>query len=301
MSSSSSSSSSASDPCSQYPAPPFPAQTQNWPGSDSLLSPLADHGENSYKGTGKLEGLTAIITGGDSGIGRAVAIAFAREGCSVSLSYLPQEEEDAKETEKHVKAAGRECLLIPGDISNDQQCKKIVDETVKKFGTISCLVNNAAYQGKAVDSIEDLDWDRVEFTMRTNIIAMFALCRYAVKHMKPGSTIINTGSIQAYQPSSSILDYATTKAAIVDFTKGLGQELIKKGIRVNCVAPGPIWTPLIAASFPADKNAQFGGSYPIGRPGQPAELAPAYVYLASKDSSYVIGEVLSVTGGKPTM
>lgn len=263
------------------------------------MNPRPDYGVESYKGYGRMKGKVAIVTGGDSGIGRAVCIAYSREGCDIVCSYL-NEHSDAEETRKHVEAAGRKCILVPGDISNDAQCKKIIDTCMKEFGRIDILVNNAAYQGKAADSFLDIDLDRIEYTFKTNIIAMFSLCKYSVPHMNKGSAIINTGSIQAYQPSNSILDYATTKGAIVAFTKGLAKELTEKGIRVNCVAPGPVWTPLVVASFPAEKIAEFGKNYPMKRPAQPVELAPAYVFLGSSDSSYVSGEILAVTGGQPT-
>jgi hypothetical protein len=293
-------SSSLPDPLTAYPKPPFQnASSQDWPGTDSKLDPKPDWGEQTYKGTGKLKDQIALITGGDSGIGRAVAIAFAREGADVALSYY-NEHEDAKETEKWIKDAGRRCLLLPGDLSSEAQCKKIVSETVAQFGRIDILVNNAAYQGKSVESIINIDRKRLEFTFNTNIIAMFTIVSAALPHIQKGGCIINTGSVQAYGPSPGILDYATTKAAIVGFTKGLAQELVPKGIRVNCVAPGPVWTPLVASSFDKKKLTTFGEKYPIGRPAQPAELAPAYVFLASQESRYVNAEVLSVTGGEVT-
>jgi len=302
MASSSSSSSSSGgnpDPRSQYPRPPFPNQKeQDWPGTESQMDPKADWGQTSYKGSGKLQGQVALITGGDSGIGRAVAIAFAREGADVAISYLPQEQADAEECKAMVETSGTKCLLLPGDLSDKAYCSKVVEDTVKHFGKINCLVNNAAYQGKATSGIHELTYERVMQTFTVNIVSFFEVSKTAVKHMKPGSTIINTGSIQAYDPSAPILDYACTKAAIVGFTKGLSGELVEKGIRVNCVAPGPIWTPLVAASFPKEKLKEFGGkNSPMKRPGQPAELAPAYVFLASDASSYTTGEVLGVTGG----
>jgi len=289
------------DPLLAGPRPPFKAQSQDSPGLESQMVPRPDFGYSSYKGSGKLQGKVAVITGGDSGIGRAVALAFAREGASIVISYL-NETEDAQEIQRIIKEEGHECILIPGDISEEAQCKKIIDETVSKFNRIDILVNNAAYQGKKVDeSIEGMSHDRVLYTFKTNIISMFDLTRYAIPHMPKGSAIINTGSIQAYRPFPGILDYATTKAAIVAFTKGLAQKLLEKGIRVNCVAPGPVWTPLVISSFSAEDNARYATTSPMKRPGQPRELAPAYVFLASNsDSSYVSGEILGVTGGGVT-
>lgn len=287
------------DPRSLYPQPPFKQQQeQEWPGSDAKMDPKPDWGEKSYKGTERMKGQVALITGGDSGIGRAVAIAFGREGADVAISYLPQEQADAEACQKMVQESGTKCILLPGDLSDPSYCSGIVEETVKQLGKITCLVNNAAFQGKSVQSLQELDYARVQKTFTVNIVSFFETSKAAVKHMKPGSTIINTGSIQAYDPSSSILDYACTKAAIVGFTKGLSGELVSKGIRVNCVAPGPIWTPLVASSFPKEKLEVFGEkNSPMKRPGQPAELAPSYVHLATQASSYVTGEVLGVTGG----
>jgi len=288
-------------PKDAHPKPPFPGQTQDPPGIEGKMNPRPDYGENTYEGNGKLKDQIAIVTGGDSGIGRAVCVAFAREGADIAVSYLPEEQSDAEETKKVVEAAGKKCLLLPGDITSEAQCKKIVDETVAKFGRVDILVNNAAFQGKSVKSFDDFTAERVAKTFHTNIISMFSLTRHCIPHMKPGGCIINTGSIQAYSPSYHILDYATTKGAIVAFTKGLAPELVSKGIRVNCVAPGPVWTPLIVQSFDAEKVSNFGKeNSPMNRPAQPGELAPAYVFLACKESQYVSGEVLGVTGGKPT-
>jgi len=288
------------DPMKAGPQPAFKPQEQDSPGFESKMDPIPDYGLDSYKGTGKLQDKIAVITGGDSGIGRAVALAYAREGATVVISYL-NEHDDAKEIQKAVEDSGQQCLLIPGDISEEAQCKHIIDTVVGKFKRIDILVNNAAYQGKQVEDITELDHKRVEYTFKTNIISMFDLVRYAVPHMPKGSAIINVASIQAYDPSAEILDYATTKAAIVGFTKGLADKLLEKGIRVNAVAPGPVWTPLVVASFPKSKNATFGSNYPIKRPAQPRELAPAFVFLAAgTDSSYVSGEILAVTGGKQT-
>jgi NAD(P)-dependent dehydrogenase (short-subunit alcohol dehydrogenase family) len=279
--------------------PPFPAETQDYPGIEAYMKPRPDYGEQTYKGYGRLKDRVAIVTGGDSGIGRAVCLAFAREGAHVVCSYLNEEEIDAQETKRVVEAAGRKCVLMPGDIASDAQCKRIVDEAVSNFGKIDILVNNAAYQGKAKFNVEELDHDRVVRTFMVNIVPMFDLVRYALPHMKPGSSIINVGSIQAYNPSHYILDYATTKGAIVTFTKGLAQQLIERGIRVNCVAPGPVWTPIIVQCFPPEKVKDFGKNSPMGRPAMPSELAPPFVFLASDESMYVNGEVLGVTGGKP--
>jgi NAD(P)-dependent dehydrogenase (short-subunit alcohol dehydrogenase family) len=238
----------------------------------------------------------ALVTGGDSGIGRAVCLAFAREGADLAVSFL-NESDDANHVKRFVEDAGRQALLLPGDLALEAHCRKVVEDTVKRFGRIDILVNNAAFQGPAVEKFEDLDAERVERTFRTNILAMFHLVRYALPHMKAGATIINTASIQAYQPSAGILDYATTKGAIVAFTKGLAQDLIKRGIRVNAVAPGPVWTPLITQSFSGDKVKEFGAKSAMGRPAQPAELAPSFVFLASDESRFVNAEVLGVTGG----
>jgi NAD(P)-dependent dehydrogenase (short-subunit alcohol dehydrogenase family) len=257
-----------------------------------------DFGEESYRGHGRLAGRVALVTGADSGIGRAVALAYAREGADVAIAYL-DEHEDANETKRVVEAAGRKAVLIAADLADARECARVIDETVKAFGRIDILVNNAAYQGKEVDSVEQLDDERVERTFLVNAVAMFRLVRGALPHMKEGSAIINTASIQAYQPSPSLLDYAATKGAIVAFTKGLAEEMIEKGIRANVVAPGPVWTPLIVQSFDKEKIDAFGKDSPMKRPAQPVELAPAYVFLASDESRYVNGEVLGVTGGKP--
>jgi len=280
------------------PRPPFQKQEQESPGLESEMNPRPDYGVDTYQGFNRLEGKVAIVTGGDSGIGRAVCLAYAREGCDLVCCYL-NEHDDAKELKQAVEDSGRKCLLCPGDITDDTICKSIVDKCLNKYGKIDILVNNAAYQGKACKSFLDIDYERICYTFKTNIISMFSFCKYCVPHMKEGSSIINVGSIQAYQPSHSILDYASTKGAIVAFTKGLAQELTEKKIRVNCVAPGPVWTPLVVASFPAEKNKEFGANYPIKRPAQPVELAPAFVFLALPDASYISGEILGVTGGDP--
>jgi NAD(P)-dependent dehydrogenase (short-subunit alcohol dehydrogenase family) len=261
------------------------------------MTPKPDFGEESYKGFGRLEGKAAIITGGDSGIGRAVALAFAREGADVLISYL-NEEQDAQETLRVVREAGRKAVAVPGDISDEAHCQQIVQRAVQEFGKLDILVNNAAYQ-MTHQSIQELTAEEIRYTFGTNIFAMFFLSKAAIQHMQPGSTIINTASIQAYQPSSSLLAYASTKGAIVTFSKGLSQEVIQQGIRVNVVAPGPVWTPLIPATMPPQQVSQFGQQSPMQRPAQPAELAPAYVFLASQESSYITGEVIGVTGGSP--
>jgi NAD(P)-dependent dehydrogenase (short-subunit alcohol dehydrogenase family) len=284
-------------PTHAEPEPPFPEQEQEPPGRESEMQPLADHGQDSYVGSGRLKDKVALITGGDSGIGRAVALAFAREGADVLCSYL-SEDDDAAETRRLVEDAGRRCLTVAGDVGDREHCRSLVEQAVGELGRLDVLVNNAAYQ-MAYESFLDIPPDEIEFVFRTNIIAMFHLCQAAVPEMRPGSTIINTTSIQAAQPTPQLLHYAATKGAISTFTKGLAQEVADRGIRVNAIAPGPIWTPLVAMSFPAEKNAEFGADTPLGRPGQPAELAPAYVFLATEDSRYISGEVIGATGGKP--
>jgi hypothetical protein len=285
------------DPKEQGAKPPFPQENIPYPGLESQMTPAPDFGEESYTGHGRLQGKAALITGGDSGIGRAVALAFAREGADVLISYL-NEHSDAEETARVVRAAGRKAVTVPGDISEQQQCRTLVERAVSEFGRLDILVNNAAYQ-MTREGIESISAEELEHTFKTNILAMFYLCQAAWPHFQPGSAVINTASIQAYQPSPQLLDYATTKGAIVAFTKGLAEEALAKGIRVNCVAPGPVWTPLIPATMPAEKAQSFGQDSPIGRPAQPAELAPIYVFLASEESSYIAGEVVGVTGGKP--
>ncbi|HZH77633.1 MAG TPA: SDR family oxidoreductase, partial [Archangium sp.] len=239
----------------------------------------------------------ALVTGGDSGIGRAVCLAFAREGADVAFGYL-NEDPDADVTRRIVEDSGHQVLALKGDLTDEAVCRRLIEDTVKRFGRIDVLVNNAAYQGKAVEKFEEITAERLERTFRTNVLAMFHLVRYALPHMKEGGSIINVASIQAYQPKPSILDYASTKGAIVTFTKGLAQELVERGIRVNCVAPGPVWTPLIPQSFDAEKVKNFGKSSPMGRPAQPVELAPSFVFLASDESRFVNGEILGVTGGQ---
>ena len=284
-------------PTHAEPQPPFPEQEQEPPGREADMQPLADHGEESYVGHDRLKDRAALITGADSGIGRAVAIAFAREGADVVCSYW-NEDEDAAETSRLVEEAGRRCITLPGDIGDRAHSQALVDTALGELGRLDVLVNNAAFQ-MSYESFLEIPPDELEFVFRTNILAMFHLCQAAVPHMQPGSTIINTTSIQAAQPSPELLHYAATKGAISTFTKGLAQEVAERGIRVNAVAPGPIWTPLVTMSFPAEKNAQFGADTPLGRPGQPGELAPVYVFLATEDSRYISGEVIGATGGKP--
>jgi NAD(P)-dependent dehydrogenase (short-subunit alcohol dehydrogenase family) len=282
----------------ERPTPPFSGQQQDQtPGRTADMQPQPDHGEKSYKGSGRLAGKAAIITGGDSGIGRAVAIAFAREGADVLIAYL-DEDDDARETARWVEEAGRKAVLVPGDIAQPAQCAAIVDKAVEAFGRLDILVNNAAYQMSypSLDAISDEEWDK---TFDTNIGAMFRITRAAIKHMKPGAAIVNTTSINADHPNPGLIAYATTKGAIQNFTGGLAQLLAEKGIRANCVAPGPIWTPLIPSTMPPEKVEKFGQQVPMKRPGQPAELAPVYVMLASDEASYISGATVAVTGGAP--
>lgn len=285
------------DPREKEPKPPFPKQPQEPPGLESEMTPAPDYGEDSYRGSGRLAGKAAIITGGDSGIGRAVALAFAREGADVLISYL-NEEEDARETARVVEKAGRKCLTVPGDIREEAHCREIVHRATEEFGRLDILVNNAAFQ-MTHESIQELTAEEFDRTFRTNVYAMFYLCKAALPLMKKGGSIINTASIQAYQPTSQLLAYASTKGAIVTFSKALAEETMKQGVRVNVVAPGPIWTPLIPSTMPHEKVETFGQDTPTGRAGQPVEVAPVFVFLASDESSYVCGEVIGVTGGKP--
>ncbi|MGE7413786.1 SDR family oxidoreductase [Methylobacterium tarhaniae] len=281
-----------------FPKPPFERQTLiPMPGRDAEMDPRPDYGETRYKGSGRLADRKAIITGGDSGIGKAVALAFAREGADVLIAYY-DEHDDARDTARLVEAAGRKAVLVPGDIKDPAHCRAIVEKAVAAFGRVDVLVNNAAHQA-TVQSIEEMSDEEWDVTFRTNIHAMFYLTKAAVPHMRPGSAIINTTSINADTPSPQLLAYATTKGAIQNFTGGLAQLLAEKEIRVNCVAPGPVWTPLIPSTMPEEKVRQFGSQVPMKRPGQPVELAPVYVMLASEEASYVSGATVAVTGGKP--
>jgi NAD(P)-dependent dehydrogenase (short-subunit alcohol dehydrogenase family) len=286
-------------PRKEFPKPPFPKQAQSLPGSSKAMNPAPDYGEDSYKGANRLTDKKALITGADSGIGRAVALAFAREGADVAVSYL-DEHEDAKETQRLVESAGRKCVLIPGDISQAEHCRALVKKSVEPLGRIDILVNNAAHQMTfdALEEIPDEEWDK---TLATNLSAMFYITKAAMPHMKEGASIINTASINADVPNPSLLAYATTKGAIQNFTAGLAQLLAEKGIRANTVAPGPVWTPLIPASMDPETVSEFGSQYPMKRPAQPCELAPVYVMLASDESSYVSGATVAVTGGKPLL
>jgi hypothetical protein len=282
-----------------FPTPPFDTPQQEPPGLDREMNPRPDYGEQSYKGAGRLEGKKALITGGDSGIGRAVALAFAREGADVAFAYL-SETEDAKETERLVTSAGKKCLVVATDVSKAANCRELVKKTVDAFGQIDILVNNAAYQMSYEDisEISDEDWEK---TFATNISAMFYIVKAAQPHMKPGASIINTASINSDDPSPSLLAYATTKGAIQNFTAGLAQLLAEKGIRANAVAPGPVWTPLIPSTMPPEKVKNFGKQVPMKRPAQPSELAAAYVMLATDEASYISGATIAVTGGKPIL
>lgn len=287
------------DPKTKYPAAPQPAQAQAVPGTTDEMNPRPDHGEDSYKGSGKLKGKKALITGGDSGIGKAVAIAFAREGADVLISYL-NEDKDAKDTASYIEKAGQKAVLVPGDISEEAHCKAIIDKAVAEFGQIDILVNNAAFQ-MSRHSLQEIPSEEWNYTFRTNIYAMFYLCKAAEPYMKPGSAIVNTTSVNAYTPRPTLLAYAATKGAIQNFTANLAQLLGEKGIRVNCVAPGPVWTPLIPSTMPKEQVEKFGQDGPLERPAQPAELAPVYILLASDEASYVSGATVPVTGGKPTI
>ncbi|WP_448319972.1 SDR family oxidoreductase [Streptomyces sp. CO7] len=284
-------------PGEKHPTPEFSSQDQPHPGRTAPMDPPPDHGEESYKGSGKLEGRKAVITGGDSGIGRAVALAFAREGADVLFTYLEDEKEDARETARLVEDAGRRAVAVSCDIREEANCRALIDRAVEEFGRIDVLVNNAAYQMSQPDGIEAITTEQFDRVMRTNLYGMFWLSKFALPHIQEGGSIVNTSSVQGYQPSPHLLDYAMTKAAIVNFTQGMAQMLAERGVRVNAVAPGPVWTPLIPATMP--DTSEFGKQSPLGRPAQPAEMAPAYVFLASEDASFITGEIVNATGGTP--
>jgi NAD(P)-dependent dehydrogenase (short-subunit alcohol dehydrogenase family) len=285
------------DPKQQGPKPEYPQQPIEPPGSIDEMRPAADHGEDSYRGLGRLTDRVALITGGDSGIGRAVAIAYAREGAHVLLSYLPEEESDAADTCGWVEKADRRAIKLPGDITDERHCQAMIDRTFEEFGRLDILVNNAAYQ-MTHDSIEEFSTEEFDRTFKTNVYAMFWLCRAALPRMNAGGTIINTASIQGYEPSPQLLAYAPTKAAIINFTKALSQLAMKQGVRVNAVAPGPVWTPLIPSTMPEEKFKTFGQDTQFGRAAQPVELAPLFVFLASNEARFVTGEVYGATGGR---
>jgi NAD(P)-dependent dehydrogenase (short-subunit alcohol dehydrogenase family) len=288
------------DPTTRYPQPPQPEQEQPVPGLAGEMTPRPDHGEESYVGSGRLEGRRAVVTGADSGIGRAAAIAFAREGADVVLSYLESEQADADEVIALVEKAGRRAVAVPGDLSTEEGNKALVETAVHELGGIDVLVSVAGHQ-QAVEAIADLTTEQFDETFRTNVYGLFWLCKAALPHLDPGASIITTSSVQAYNPSPQLLDYAATKAAINTFSKALAQQVAERGIRVNVVAPGPFWTPLqVSGGQPTDALPTFGEQAPLGRAGQPAELAGAYVYLASGESSYTTASTLSVTGGSPT-
>ncbi|HYO40803.1 MAG TPA: SDR family oxidoreductase [Nocardioidaceae bacterium] len=291
------------DPTSQHDQPDTEGEQLPGPGSPtSVTSEMGDepdHGEDSYRGAGRLSDRVAVITGGDSGIGRAVAVAYAREGADVVIAYLEGEDDDAQETSRLIEDAGRKAVLVPGDLTSEQACDQLVERAVSEFGRIDLLVNNAAYQMSQPGGIQDITTEQFDRVLKTNLYAMFWLCKKALPHMPKGSSIINTSSVQASSPSPELLDYAATKAGIVNFTRGLATMVAAQGVRVNSVAPGPIWTPLIPATMPEEKVGSFGEQTPLGRAGQPAELAPAFVFLASPESSYITGEVIAVTGGMP--
>ncbi|AOI67678.1 NAD(P)-dependent oxidoreductase [Burkholderia territorii] len=285
------------DPRTLYPHAPFPEQHQPWPGLAGRMTPRPDHGERSYRGSGRLDGRKALVTGGDSGIGRAAAIAFAREGADVAIAYLPDEEPDAREVVQYIRSAGRKAVPLPVDIRTEGACNGLVEQALTGLGGLDILVNNAARQ-HSHDSILDISTEDFDWTLRTNLYALFWITRAAIPHMPPGSAIVNTTSVNAYEPSVNLLDYAMTKAAIANFTKGLAKQMIQRGIRVNGVAPGPFWTPLQVSGGQTEKNVEtFGQQVPMGRPGQPAELAWIYVELASSRASYVTGQIYGASGG----
>ncbi|MEU8034323.1 SDR family oxidoreductase [Streptomyces sp. NPDC049099] len=285
------------DPVTQHARPDFPSQDQPHPGWTGPMDPPPDHGEESYRGVGRLDGRKTVITGGDSGIGRAVALAFAREGADVLFTHLAEEEDEARETSRLVEEAGRKAVAVSCDIREEDNCRALIERAVDEFGRIDVLVNNAAYQMSQPDGIEAISTEQFDRVMRTNLYGMFWLTKFALPHIPAGGCVINSTSVQAYKPSPHLLDYAMTKGAIVTFTQGLAQMVAERGIRVNAVAPGPVWTPLIPSTMPDTK--EFGKQSPLGRPAQPAELAPAYVYLASPQASYITAEILNATGGTP--
>ncbi|MEU2463688.1 SDR family oxidoreductase [Streptomyces sp. NPDC012486] len=285
------------DPTQLHPRPEFPQQEQEHPGRTGPMDPPPDHGEDSYRGHELLPDRKAVVTGGDSGIGRAVALAFAREGADVLLTFLPEEESEAEETARLVEQAGRRAVPVECDIREEGACLALVERAVSEFGRIDVLVNNAAYQMSQPDGIAAISTAQFDRVVRTNLYGMFWLCKAALPHIPSGGSIINTTSVQAYKPSPHLLDYAMTKGAIVTFTQGLAQMLASDGIRVNAVAPGPVWTPLIPATMP--DTTEFGKQSPLGRPAQPAEMAPAYVFLASSNASFITGEIMNATGGTP--
>lgn len=285
------------DPRTKYPKPPFKSQSQPFPGLASKMTPVPDHGEKSYVGSGRLAGRKALITGGDSGIGRAAAIAYAREGADVAINYLPAEEEDAQQVIDLMKKEGRKAIAIPGDIRNEAFCKKLVDQAVQQLGGLDILVNNAGHQ-KSNESILDISTEDFDWTIKTNIYAPFWITKAALPHMKPGSSIIGLSSVQAYDPSADLYDYAQTKAATTNYVKSLAKQLGPKGIRVNGVAPGPVWTALQVSGGQTQENlVKFGGDTPLGRPGQPAELASIFVQLAANDASFATGQIYGAAGG----
>ncbi|NYI02458.1 SDR family oxidoreductase [Cupriavidus plantarum] len=286
------------DPRAGYPRAPFPEQTQPWPGLAGKMTPRPDHGEQSYRGSGRLAGRKALITGGDSGLGRATAIAFAREGADVAINYLPAEESDAREVAQYIQQAGRKAVLLPGDIRDEPFCRQLVASAVRELGGLDILVNNAGRQ-QSHDSILDITTEQFDWTFKTNVYAMFWITKAAIPHLPAGAAIINTSSVNATDPSENLLDYAATKATITNFTKGLAKQMASKGIRVNAVAPGPFWTPLqVSGGQTMAKLKAFGSDTPMQRPGQPAEIAPLYVSLASSEASYVTGQVFGASGGK---
>ncbi|WP_175409416.1 glucose 1-dehydrogenase [Streptomyces sp. TRM64462] len=285
------------NPVTAYPRPDFPEQHQQHPGWTEPMRPRPDHGEETYRGSGQLQDRAAVVTGGDSGIGRAVCLAYAREGADVLFTHLPEEDEEARETARLVEAAGRRAVAVACDIRDEEQCRALVGRAVADFGRIDVLVNNAAYQMARPDGIEAITTEQFDRVMKTNLYGMFWLTKAALPHIPEGGSIINSASVQAYKPSPPLLDYAMTKGAIVTFTQALAQSLAPRGIRVNAVAPGPVWTPLIPATMP--ETAEFGKQSPLGRPAQPAEMAPAYVFLASRGAGYITGEIVNATGGTP--